>query len=82
MFEHEMQKRNAEKEKLENTKTEIGWGNQIRSYVMHPYKMVKDLRTRHETGNVDSVMDGALEPFIRSYLLHSAGIESDSAKED
>ena len=48
--------------------TEIGWGNQIRSYVMQPYKMVKDLRTEEETGNVDAVMDGALDPFINAYL--------------
>ena len=48
--------------------TEIGWGNQIRSYVMQPYKMVKDLRTNYETGNVDSVMDGNLDPFINAYL--------------
>ncbi len=47
---------------------EIGWGNQIRSYVMQPYKMVKDLRTGEETSNVDAVMDGALDPFINSYL--------------
>ena len=47
---------------------EIGWGNQIRSYVMQPYKMVKDLRTEEETGNVDAVMDGALDPFINAYL--------------
>ncbi|MCD8396649.1 MAG: peptide chain release factor 2 [Lachnospiraceae bacterium] len=47
---------------------EIGWGNQIRSYVMQPYKMVKDLRTGEETGNVDAVMDGAIDPFINSYL--------------
>ncbi|MBO6214916.1 MAG: peptide chain release factor 2 [Lachnospiraceae bacterium] len=48
--------------------TDIGWGNQIRSYVMQPYKMVKDLRTGEETGNVDAVMDGGLDPFINSYL--------------
>ncbi|WP_022850020.1 peptide chain release factor 2 [Limisalsivibrio acetivorans] len=81
LYEHELEKRNEEKEKLESSKTEIGWGNQIRSYVMHPYKMVKDLRTKHETGNVDSVMDGNLDPFIRAYLLHSAGIDSDSEKD-
>lgn len=74
LYEFEMNKRNEAKEKLENSKTDIGWGNQIRSYVMHPYKMVKDLRTRHETGNVDAVMDGDLDPFIKSYLLFSAGI--------
>ncbi|MCD8217068.1 MAG: peptide chain release factor 2 [Clostridiales bacterium] len=48
--------------------TEIGWGNQIRSYVMQPYKMVKDLRTNEETGNVDDVMDGNLDPFMNAYL--------------
>lgn len=74
LYELEMNKRSEAKEKLEDKKTDIGWGNQIRSYVMHPYKMVKDLRTRYETGNVDSVMDGGLEPFIKAYLLFSAGI--------
>lgn len=74
VYELELEKKNEEKQKLESTKTDIGWGNQIRSYVMHPYKMVKDLRTRHETGNVDAVMDGHLDPFIRAYLLHTAGI--------
>ena len=74
LYELEVNKRNTEKEKLENKKTDIGWGNQIRSYVMHPYKMVKDLRTRYETGNVDAVMDGALDHFIKAYLLFTAGI--------
>lgn len=77
IYDLEMEKKNEEKQKLENTKTDIGWGNQIRSYVMHPYKMVKDLRTRHETGNVDAVMDGHLDAFIRAYLLHTAGIGKD-----
>ena len=54
---------------LEDSKTEIAWGNQIRSYVMHPYSMVKDHRTSHETGNVQAVLDGALDPFVRAYLL-------------
>ena len=48
--------------------TDIGWGNQIRSYVFQPYKMVKDLRTGEETGNVDRVMDGGLDPFMGAYL--------------
>jgi peptide chain release factor 2 len=77
LFEHEMEKRNQAKAELENSKSDIGWGSQIRSYVMHPYKMVKDLRTRYETGNVDGVMDGDLDPFIRSYLLYSAGMSND-----
>ncbi|HCW93005.1 MAG TPA: peptide chain release factor 2, partial [Flexistipes sinusarabici] len=63
-----------ERQELEDSKTEMGWGNQIRSYVMHPYKMVKDLRTRHETGNVDAVLDGDIDAFIKSYLLFTAGI--------
>lgn len=74
LYEFEMNKRNEAKEKLENSKTDIAWGSQIRSYVMQPYKMVKDLRTRYETGNVDAVMDGELDQFIRSYLLFTAGI--------
>ncbi|MCC8051714.1 MAG: peptide chain release factor 2 [Clostridiales bacterium] len=60
---------NAEKESdIRGEVKEIGWGNQIRSYVMQPYKMVKDLRTGEETSNVDAVMDGALDPFINAYL--------------
>ncbi|MBQ1640844.1 MAG: peptide chain release factor 2 [Lachnospiraceae bacterium] len=63
------QQENQEKaEGIRGEVTEIGWGNQIRSYVMQPYTMVKDLRTGEETGNVDAVMDGALDPFINSYL--------------
>ncbi len=81
LFELEMEKRNETKAELESSKSEIGFGSQIRSYVMHPYKMVKDLRTKYETGNVDAVMDGDLDPFIRSYLLQSAGITSND-KED
>jgi peptide chain release factor 2 len=59
---------NAEKGGAQN----IGFGSQIRSYVMQPYQMVKDLRTRHETGNVQAVLDGDLDDFIRSFLLHKA----------
>ena len=59
---------------------EIGWGNQIRSYVLQPYKLVKDLRTDVETGNTDAVLDGALDPFINGYLkwinLAQSGRES------
>jgi peptide chain release factor 2 len=63
------QQENAEKASdIRGEVKEIGWGNQIRSYVMQPYKMVKDLRTGCESGNVDSVMDGNIDPFINSYL--------------
>lgn len=63
------QQENAEKASdIRGEVKEIGWGNQIRSYVMQPYKLVKDLRTGFESGNVDSVMDGGLDPFINAYL--------------
>ncbi len=81
LYELEMEKRNETKAELESSKSEIGFGSQIRSYVMHPYKMVKDLRTKYETGNVDAVMDGDLDPFIRSYLLQSAGITPNDREE-
>jgi peptide chain release factor 2 len=68
----EQQKRDAEVAKLYGDKGEIAWGNQIRSYVMQPYQMVKDHRTNHQTGNVEAVMDGDLDPFIESYLRHRA----------
>ena len=69
-----------EKEKIEDDiesrsgeKKDVAWGSQIRSYVFHPYKMVKDLRTNHETGNVDAVMDGDLDPFVTAYLKNISG---------
>jgi peptide chain release factor 2 len=80
LYELELEKRNKEKSELESSKSEIGWGNQIRSYVMHPYKMVKDLRTRYETGNVDAVMDGNIDDFIKSYLFYNAGIKADGTQ--
>jgi len=68
IYQHLEEMREKEKQKLENSKTDIGWGNQIRSYVFQPYQMVKDLRTDHETGQVDKVMDGDLDPFIYAWL--------------
>jgi len=68
----EQQKRDAEISKLYGDKGEIAWGNQIRSYVMQPYQMVKDHRTEHQTGNVQAVMDGDIEAFIESFLRHRA----------
>ena len=56
-------------QRLEGTKKKIEWGSQIRSYVMHPYKMVKDLRTNHETSNVQAVMDGDIQDFIKAFLM-------------
>ncbi len=68
LFEREMEERQKEKDALEATKTEIGWGNQIRSYVFQPYTMVNDHRTELKLTDVDSVMDGELDPFIEAYL--------------
>jgi len=68
LYEAELQRREAETQKLEEAKTEIGWGRQIRSYVLQPYQMVKDLRTEVESGNVSGVLDGDLDQFMEGYL--------------
>ncbi|HSU18828.1 MAG TPA: peptide chain release factor 2 [Acidobacteriaceae bacterium] len=68
LYEYELEKKRAESKKLEDSKLEINFGSQIRSYVLQPYRMAKDLRTRVEVGDVDRVLDGDLEPFIRGYL--------------
>ena len=73
LYELELRKRSDEQAKIEGEKKKIEWGSQIRSYVLHPYKMVKDLRTDHETGNVQAVLDGDLNPFIKSYLMEFGG---------
>jgi peptide chain release factor 2 len=73
LYELELRKRQEEQAKVEGNKKKIEWGSQIRSYVMHPYKMVKDLRTGHETSNVQAVMDGDLNGFIKSYLMQFGG---------
>ncbi|MDG4715583.1 peptide chain release factor 2 [Winogradskyella marincola] len=69
LYEIELQKQLAQREDIEASKMKIEWGSQIRNYVMHPYKLVKDVRSAHETGNVDAVMDGDLEPFLKAYLM-------------
>jgi peptide chain release factor 2 len=69
LYEMEKKRKREKLEKLEDTKGEIAWGNQIRSYVLHPYRMIKDLRTNVETGNVDRVLDGDLDEFIKACLL-------------
>jgi peptide chain release factor 2 len=68
LYEYELEKKRAVSRKLEDSKLEINFGSQIRSYVLQPYRMAKDLRTRVEVGDVDRVLDGDLEPFIRGYL--------------
>ncbi len=73
LYEYYRQKQDEERASTAAEKKDIGWGSQIRSYVFHPYTMVKDLRTRHETGNIQAVMDGDLDPFIEAYLRWRAG---------
>lgn len=73
LYELELRKRREEQEKIEGAKKKIEWGSQIRSYVIHPYKMVKDLRTGYETSNVQAVLDGDINDFIKSYLMEFAG---------
>jgi peptide chain release factor 2 len=69
LYQLEMEKRNAERAKIESGKMKIDFGSQIRNYVLHPYKLVKDARTGHETSDVQAVLDGDLSGFIKSYLL-------------
>ena len=75
LFELEQEKKEKELAKLEGDQQKIEWGSQIRSYVFQPYTMVKDHRTNEETGNVQAVMDGDLDPFIRAYLAAKANHE-------
>jgi peptide chain release factor 2 len=69
LYEYELEKRQEETRKLEEAKPEISFGSQIRSYILQPYRLVKDHRTKLEIGDVDRVLDGDLDPFIRAYLL-------------
>jgi len=73
LYELEVRKRNEERAAVEGKKQKIEWGSQVRNYVLHPYKLVKDLRTGHETGNTQAVLDGGLNEFIKSLLLLEAG---------
>ncbi len=69
LYEQEMQKQEAEMQKVHDSKDDIAWGSQIRSYVLHPYQMVKDHRINLDIGNVNEVLDGGLDPFIDGWLL-------------
>ena len=73
LYELELKKRQAESDAIEANKTDIGWGHQIRSYVLHPYKMVKDLRTGVESGNPQAVLDGDLDRFLEASLAQGVG---------
>lgn len=73
LMDMERQKQDEELAELKGEHTSAEWGNQIRSYVLHPYQMVKDARTQHETGRADAVLDGDLDPFIEAYLKYKVG---------
>lgn len=73
LYQLEIEKQQAQLDEIRGEQKEIGWGSQIRSYVFHPYSMVKDHRTGEETGNVGAVMDGDLDPFINAYLRSKIG---------
>ena len=73
LYESELQKQRDEKDRIEKEKGEIAWGNQIRRYVMQPYRMIKDHRTDHEVGDVQRVLDGDIDEFIYETLLHQIG---------
>ena len=72
LYELELEKQKKKQEELTGEKKEITWGSQIRSYVLHPYRMIKDHRTGYETGNVEPVLDGDLDEFIKAYLVMTA----------
>lgn len=73
LYQLEKEKEQAKMDQMASSKTDIGWGNQIRSYVFHPYTMVKDHRTKYETGNIQAVMNGNIDGFIKAYLLNQMG---------
>ena len=76
LYEHEMEKKREATRKIEDSKLDIDFGSQIRSYVLQPYRLIKDHRTKMEVGDVDRVIDGDLQPFIRAYLLMRRGEKS------
>jgi peptide chain release factor 2 len=73
LFDMQLQKREEEEARLKGKHVEAGWGNQIRSYVLQPYQMVKDLRTDVETGNTTAVLDGEIDHFIQAWLKAQVG---------
>ena len=80
LYEMELQKREEQAQAEHAAKTDIGWGHQIRSYVLHPYKMVKDLRTNVEKGNAEGVLDGDLDPFLEAALASRVAGGAKAAK--
>lgn len=72
LYEIEREKQEAKREEIEASKRKIEWGSQIRNYVLHPYQMIKDLRTGMERSNVQEVLDGKLQPFLKAYLMQQS----------
>ncbi|CAZ98180.1 Peptide chain release factor 2 [Zobellia galactanivorans] len=77
LYEIELRKKMEARQEIESSKMKIEWGSQIRNYVMHPYKLIKDVRTGQETGNVDAVMDGDIDAFLKAYLMMMGQKEED-----
>src|SRR5690606_36080502 len=69
LYEIELQKQLAQREDIEASKMKIEWGSQIRNYVLHPYKLVKDVRSGHESGNTDAILNGEIDGFLKAYLM-------------
>jgi len=75
LYEIELRKQQAQRDEIEAGKMAIEWGSQIRNYVLHPYKLVKDVRTAHETGNTDAVLDGGIDDFLKAFLMMAGQTE-------
>ena len=69
LYEIQLKEKMVEREKIESSKMKIEWGSQIRNYVLHPYKLIKDVRTSHETNNIDEVLNGGIDPFLKAFLM-------------